>query len=102
MTVWCTVFFIRMCMKDVSFRKKDGWEAYKKQSYMLFPKVSDSFIATWYFYTLLIGGIALLYVVGGFQSFIGDIRHLVDTTQYMMLLEQIQNSPDIAKWVGKK
>ncbi len=39
----CTVFALNIYLKDkLSYEKKKGWEEYRKQSYILLPKVLPS------------------------------------------------------------
>jgi hypothetical protein len=44
-----------MYLKDrLSYSKKEGWDTYKKESYMLFPKVFSSLILNTALYGVII------------------------------------------------
>lgn len=40
--LWVTAFAINMMCKEISYKKKPGWEEYKKRSYILLPKIKSS------------------------------------------------------------
>lgn len=43
MTMWSTLFAINMYLKDqYSYKLKQGWDEYKKKSYILLPKLFKS------------------------------------------------------------
>jgi len=42
LSVWCFIFSLTMGVKEVSYRKKEGWEQYRKRSYILLPKIYGS------------------------------------------------------------
>ncbi|CAG9329245.1 unnamed protein product [Blepharisma stoltei] len=41
-TIWTTIFMSLMIQKDQSLKKKDGWNEYKKRSWILLPKLVPS------------------------------------------------------------
>ena len=51
----CFLFSINMYLKDkLSYEKKEGWNEYKKNSYILFPKIFPSLILNTVVYTLIV------------------------------------------------
>jgi len=50
LSVWCFVFTLTMGVKEVSYRKKEGWEQYSKKSYILLPKICGSGILSFIVY----------------------------------------------------
>jgi len=54
-SIWSTVFAVMMVIKEMSFRRKDGWEQYKRRSYILLPKIYGSHL-----WSLLVYGTALV------------------------------------------
>lgn len=43
MSIWMTLFAINMYLKDeLSYKNKAGWEEYKRNSYILLPKIFKS------------------------------------------------------------
>jgi protein-S-isoprenylcysteine O-methyltransferase Ste14 len=58
LTVWTCIFSLMMACKEVSFRKKEGWEQYRKRSYILLPKICSSHLLSFVCYgTALIVGV---------------------------------------------
>lgn len=52
--VWLLLFYAFMIDKDVSFSKKQGWNEYKKQSYLFLWKVHENDLVNYALYGLLI------------------------------------------------
>jgi hypothetical protein len=49
----CLLFALNMYLKDkLSYEKKKGWEEYKKQSYILLPKIFSTFVLNFVFYSI--------------------------------------------------
>ena len=46
LSVWTCVFSIMITVKEISFRKKEGWEQYSKASYILLPKLYGSHVVS--------------------------------------------------------
>ena len=50
----CPVFALNIYLKDkLSYEKKTGWEEYKKQSYILLPKLFPTFALNFVFYSII-------------------------------------------------
>ena len=50
----CMLFALNIYLKDsTSYRFKKGWEQYKKQSYILFPKIFSSGLVNIGFYAVI-------------------------------------------------
>lgn len=65
LSVWCIVFSLMIYLKERSFRRKVGWEQYRKRSYLLIPKLYGSDLLSIIVYgTALILGIKI-YNMGG-------------------------------------
>ena len=48
---WFTLFATNMYLKDeLSYKKKQGWDKYKKDTYLLFPKIFPSDLINYVFY----------------------------------------------------
>ena len=54
---WCTLFMAQMTGKEISFSKKEGWEEYKKRSWMLLFKINGSAFLSYIVYAVLGVGI---------------------------------------------
>ena len=52
--VWCSVFFSRIFLKEESLRKKEGYDKYGKNSYLLLFKIFSSDVMNYLFYTGLV------------------------------------------------
>ena len=48
--IWAIIFVIRMKIKDYSLSKKDGWDRYYKETWMLLPKLFNSAPASFLVY----------------------------------------------------
>jgi hypothetical protein len=49
------LFMVNMYLKDkTSYEKKEGWDKYSKQSYLLFPKIFESHLINFAFYSIMI------------------------------------------------
>ena len=57
------LFYENMTKKDRdSYSKKEGWDEYKKKSYMFLPKIFPTDIINYVFYALLAGSLLYLYI----------------------------------------
>jgi len=53
--VWSTFFHMNMYLKEkLSYEKKEGWDTYKKNSYMLLPKIFGSDLLNIVIYWILL------------------------------------------------
>ena len=51
----CLLFSINMYLKDkLSYEKKEGWNEYKKNSYIVLPKIFPSLILNTAIYTIIV------------------------------------------------
>jgi hypothetical protein len=50
LSVWCTIFTLMMYIKELSYRRKEGWEKYKAASYVVLFKVYGSHFLSFIFY----------------------------------------------------
>ena len=66
--VWCYVMTVRMWWKDYQLSRKDGWEEYKKQTWLFLFKICDSDILTLLFYSSLGYLIHFIYSRGGIEA----------------------------------
>ena len=66
--VWGVLFTLRMLVKEYSLSKKDGWEQYKKHSWMLIPKFGGNAGRAYLFYFTAIGAGAYVMRNGGFEK----------------------------------
>jgi hypothetical protein len=66
--VWGGLFSTRMLVKEYSLSKKEGWEEYKKKSWMLIPKVGGNAGRAYLFYLTSIGLGVWIYRNGGFEA----------------------------------
>lgn len=62
-SVWSFVFSLMIIMKEISFRKKEGWEEYKKRSYIILPKIYGSDLLSF-----LVYGISLVVGIYFYQN----------------------------------
>lgn len=65
LVVWSVVFTSRMLAKDYSLSKKDGWEAYRKRSWLLLPKLFSSSALSYLIYASVGITSYLVYQEGG-------------------------------------
>jgi protein-S-isoprenylcysteine O-methyltransferase Ste14 len=49
---WCTIFLARAFQKEMSLRKKKGWEVYAQHSWPLLPKINGRTFDSIIFYGL--------------------------------------------------
>lgn len=63
---WTTLFVMNMLYKEASFMEKEGWEEYRKQTYILLPKVATTAAKNVVFYLMIVAVVANLYSRGGF------------------------------------
>ncbi|CAD8120915.1 unnamed protein product [Paramecium sonneborni] len=64
-TVWIVGFYGFMINKDISFSKKQGWNEYKKQSYLFLWKVHSNDIINYALYGALVAYLIWDYQVSG-------------------------------------
>lgn len=71
LTFWIVLFGTGMLRKELSYMRKDGWEAYQNNSLLLLPRLTQDY---WQNY-MIYGGVGLVawivYMAGGFFSFFG-------------------------------
>ncbi len=68
--IWTVFFTKNMLMKEESYKKKQGWEEYSKQSYMLLPRFfKGTDIPNYIVYGIIIAIGVKLYLVGNFLQF---------------------------------
>ena len=66
--VWCVVFPSRMLAKDYSLSKKNGWEEYRKRTWLLLPKLFNSSLLSYLIY-LSVGYLGFAtYTNGGVEA----------------------------------
>lgn len=66
---WSTLFTMGMLYKEYSFMRKQGWEDYKNQSFLLLPKVSTVYWRNHVFYMSLLSVILAIYFNGGVLNY---------------------------------
>ena len=66
--MWGIIFVIRMTIKDYSLSKKEGWDRYSSQTWMLIPKLFNSFFVSLLVYGLFIAGGWYTYTNGGIEK----------------------------------
>jgi len=66
--VWVAIFGSRMIGKDYELSKKEGWEEYKKLTWMLVPKLWHSAFASFLVYSALIATAFFTYEQGGIEK----------------------------------
>jgi hypothetical protein len=72
--IWSTIFISRIILKENSLAKKDGYEKYKKNSYLLLNKIFKEDIFNFAFYGFSICLVVFLYQNGGVESTIRKIK----------------------------
>ena len=80
-SVWCFYAFVfgvifgsRMIWKDYMLSKKEGWEEYKKQSWILIPKLYSSAAFSLALYAILTTASILTYRNGGIVQTSRDLH----------------------------
>jgi len=68
------VFMMRMIWKDYMLSKKEGWEEYKKQSWILIPKLYSSAAFSLALYAILTTASILTYRNGGIVQTSRDLH----------------------------
>mmetsp|Transcript_2432 Transcript_2432/g.2382 ORF Transcript_2432/g.2382 Transcript_2432/m.2382 type:complete len:232 (-) Transcript_2432:11-706(-) len=51
--VWSTLFAARMWIKELSYKRKEGWKEYKEKSWILLPKINGRTVDSLFFYSIL-------------------------------------------------
>jgi len=74
LTMWICVFSPFFVMKELSFRRKAGWEEYKKRSYILLPKIFGSDILSIGFYGFALFAGWKIYNMGGLFVFLKSLH----------------------------
>ena len=65
----CLLFSINIYLKDkLSYEKKEGWNEYKKNSYILFPKIFPSLILNSVIYGIVLLGIVYIARMGNIDE----------------------------------
>ena len=66
--IWLLYFSLRMVWKDYQLSRKDGWEEYKKRTWLVLFKIGNSDILTVLFYSALGTLIYFVYSQGGVEA----------------------------------
>lgn len=66
--IWSTLFFSRIYLKELSFSKKEGWNKYKSNSYLLLFKIFSSDILNFIFYSGFVIVCYLTFINGGMEA----------------------------------
>ncbi|CDW86579.1 duf1295 domain containing protein [Stylonychia lemnae] len=77
MQVWFLIFSLRMYLKDLSLRRKEGWEEYSQRSWLLVPKINGRVFDSLIFYSALLFSIYYCYFNGGFVKTAIDLRRIL-------------------------
>lgn len=67
-SVWCTVFALRIAMKEVSLMKKKGWRDYYLRSGLILPAFCESPILNFQLWVIAFGMVYFLVVGGGVKG----------------------------------
>lgn len=73
-TPWVCVFSVFWYAKELSYRRKEGWEQYKKDSYMLLFKLWGSDLISIVVYSVSIAAGIYIYNLGGLTQFLTQLR----------------------------
>lgn len=73
-SVWLTIFVSRITLKELSNSKKDGWEKYKNNSYLLLFKIYKSDLVNCVIYASFVCVVLFLYQNGGIENVIKKIK----------------------------
>lgn len=75
--VWCTLFVLRIWMKERSLRRKEGWAEYRDRSWLLLPKINGRFADSVFIYgsAVLMG--LTIYQAGGMQKSVEKLANLI-------------------------
>jgi protein-S-isoprenylcysteine O-methyltransferase Ste14 len=73
LTTWSILFMIFMAKKEASLRRKDGWAAYSKRSWMFLPKLvpSSSMITTGIYVVAIAIGYKI-WLMGGMTALLSN------------------------------
>mmetsp|Transcript_33103 Transcript_33103/g.32487 ORF Transcript_33103/g.32487 Transcript_33103/m.32487 type:complete len:163 (+) Transcript_33103:405-893(+) len=85
--VWTALFLPRMLIKDISLRKKKGWDKY--DSYMFWPKFSSSCLDNVIIYAVVITLGLTMYASGGFLFFYSEVSYMITYNDYGRMLTLI-------------
>lgn len=66
--VWSTVFVSRIWLKERSLMKKQGGQAYIKNTYLLLFKIFENDLFNYLLYSLIIGLVIAVYNLGGIEK----------------------------------
>lgn len=66
--VWVLVFTLRMWQKEISLRRKEGWEEYAARSWILIPKINGRTLDSIVVYGSCIAVGLIMYQNGGIES----------------------------------
>jgi hypothetical protein len=69
-SIWGTVFFGRMYQKEMSLRKKEGFEKYSERSYFILFKIFSSDLLNYILYAGIVCFILVIYNFGGIERFL--------------------------------
>ena len=79
MQVWAIIFSIRMYLKELSLRKKAGWEEYSQRSWLLVPKFNGRLVDSVIFYGSLGAFCYWVYTNGGMMKTCQIIQGQIET-----------------------
>mmetsp|Transcript_25692 Transcript_25692/g.39504 ORF Transcript_25692/g.39504 Transcript_25692/m.39504 type:complete len:131 (-) Transcript_25692:28-420(-) len=65
--IWSLLFFPRMLFKDIRLARKEGWAEYRKQSWILIPKLYGSAAVSVIVYGMALGVVAFCVKQGGIE-----------------------------------
>ncbi len=68
MQVWLVVFSLRIYQKELSLRKKEGWQEYSQRSWVLIPKINGRMIDSIIVYGLSFALGVWMYQQGGIKA----------------------------------
>jgi steroid 5-alpha reductase family enzyme len=75
--VWCSLFVLRIWMKERSLRRKEGWPEYRDRSWLLVPKVNGRVADSVVVYgAAIVVGLAV-YQAGGMQKSVEGLARLI-------------------------
>ena len=73
--MWGVVFYLKMAIKDYQLSKKDGWNEYKKSTWMVLPKINNCATTSYSVYSTVFLFLTLSYYFGGFQQTIYKFKN---------------------------
>ena len=74
LSIWFTIFLVFIVLKERSFRRKAGWEEYRKKSYIFFPKLFGSDILSLAIYGFALYAGITIYNKGGLFPILSTLK----------------------------